>query len=91
MSRTYRWFQPRKEDTGWHAKDAAKVRRAKARRAHKSDLATARSLQALANVTRDADTAEKARKDATFFFRQHRLSQKGRMFKTRRNGHRRKR
>lgn len=68
-----KWFSPSKENTGWHAKDPAKVRRAKARRSHKTDLATARSLQALANVTRDKRTAEIAQKDATYFFRQHRL------------------
>ena len=69
-----RWFKITTTDTGWHWKDPAKVRRAKARRAHKTDLATGRSLQALANVMRrtSPEVSETARKDATFFFKQHR-------------------
>jgi len=56
----------------WHKDESADVRRANALKAHKGDeLATARALQALANVTTDAETAELAKADADYFFAQH--------------------
>jgi len=53
----------------WHKDETAEVRRANALKAYKGDeLATARALQALANVTTDADTARLAKSDADYFF-----------------------
>jgi len=56
----------------WHKDLPAEVRRANALEAHKGDeLATARALQALANVTTDAETARLAKADADYFFSKH--------------------
>jgi hypothetical protein len=53
----------------WHKDESAGTRRSNALAAHKGDeLATARALQALANVTTDAGTARLARADADYFF-----------------------
>lgn len=62
------WYEP-KVEMNWHKTDAQKTRRARALRAHGGDvLATARALQALANVTSDSPTEREARKDARYFF-----------------------
>jgi len=67
------WFDPQVE-TGWEKGLSPAVRRAKVLRAHRGDeLASARGLQALANVSTDRETASKAGSDAKFFFRQHRI------------------
>jgi len=66
-----RWFRPSIE-TGWSKDLPMNLRRARTLRAHKQDkLATARSLNALANVTTDKRTERLARADAKYFFREH--------------------
>jgi hypothetical protein len=56
----------------WGKDLPAGARRANALKAHKGDeLATARALQALANVTTDAETARLAKTDADYFFSKH--------------------
>ncbi len=56
----------------WHKDKPASVRRANALKAHQGDeLATARALQALANVTTDPETAKLAKADADYFFEKH--------------------
>lgn len=64
-----RFFNPQVR-TGWRKDQPAALRRAKSLKAHKKDmLATARSLQSLANVTIDKETRKAARSDAQYFFR----------------------
>jgi hypothetical protein len=66
-----RFYHPDVE-MDWHKDDSAEVRRSHALEAHGGDkLATARALQALANVTTDDKTAELAKKDADYFFKRH--------------------
>jgi len=66
------WFEP-KTHTGWEKEQSQKVRRAKVLKAHKGDeLASARSMQTLANVSTDRDTARKASEDADYFYMLHR-------------------
>ena len=66
-----KWYEHNVE-MNWHKDEPAGVRRANAREAHKGDrLATARSLQALANVTADPETREVAKSDADYFFAKH--------------------
>jgi hypothetical protein len=63
-----KWYEHNVE-MNWHKDEPAEVRRANALNAHKGDkLATARALQALANVTTDAKTAGLAKSDADYFF-----------------------
>lgn len=69
-----KFFQPTVH-TGWEHDMPMKTRRAKALRAHGGDrLATARGLQALANVSKTSSpkTSREARKDARYFFETHR-------------------
>lgn len=66
-----KWYQHTVE-MNWHKVDPAEVRRGNALRAHKGDeLATARALQALANVTTDPETGKLAKTDADYFFAKH--------------------
>lgn len=66
------WFEPGVK-TGWEKGQPESVRRAKVLKAHKGDeLASARSMQALSNITTDRETASKAGRDAKYFYRQHR-------------------
>ena len=66
-----KWYQHNVE-MNWHKDEPAEVRRANALKAHKGDnLATARTLQALANVTTDPETSELAKNDADYFFAKH--------------------
>ena len=66
-----RWYHPTVE-TGWRKTDTAETRRRKALRAHGGDeLAAARGLQSLANVTLDTATKRLARADALYFYRRH--------------------
>jgi hypothetical protein len=52
-----------------HKDQSDAVRRANSLKAHGADkLATARALQALANVTTDKETAKLAKMDADYFF-----------------------
>ena len=56
----------------WHKEMPESTRRANALAAHKGDeLATARSLQALSNVTTDAETKRLTKADAEYFFAKH--------------------
>lgn len=72
MTRKVKWFKPRSKQTGWKKTLSARARRRKAIKTHKSFLSAGRSLQALANVTKDKETRKKAKADAEFFFEQHR-------------------
>ena len=66
-----KWYQHNVE-MNWHKDEPAKVRRANALKAHKGDeLATARALQALSNVTTDPETSKLAKTDADCFFARH--------------------
>jgi hypothetical protein len=63
-----KFYHP-KVEMHWHKNQPAEVRRANALKAHNGDkLATARALQALANVTTDIETAKLAKIDANYFF-----------------------
>lgn len=63
-----RWYNPQVE-TGWRKNESPRTRRMKSLRAHGHDLlATARSLQALSNVTTDKTTKRLAAQDARYFF-----------------------
>jgi hypothetical protein len=63
-----KFFNP-KVHTGWHKTQSATYRRRLSLKAHKSDyLATARSLQALSNTTRDKQTKVLSKRDANYFF-----------------------
>lgn len=67
-----KWFKPG-IPMGWKKDMLVGERRQTALMAHKGDkLATARALNALANVTADKETEREARKDAQYFFRQYR-------------------
>jgi len=67
-----KWFE-HKVDMNWGKDMAAETRRANALKAHTGDLlATGRALQALANVTTDAETATAAKADADYFFAKNR-------------------
>jgi hypothetical protein len=69
--RNNRWFQPG-EPLNWEKTDSQATRRRNALRSRKGDyLATARALQALANVTRDKMTKIRAHSDALYFYAQH--------------------
>ena len=53
----------------WHKEDSEETRRTNALKAHGGDeLATARALQELANVTTDPETKKLAKVDADYFF-----------------------
>lgn len=66
-----KWYNPEKQDTGWHKGDPPTTRRRRALAAHKTHLSTARSMQALANVTRDPSTKRVAQADANYFYKMH--------------------
>lgn len=70
--KTERWFQPGKS-LGWE-KDMSQTQRRKVALASRKGnlLSTARALQSLSNVTKDAETARKARADAKYFYDQYR-------------------
>ena len=66
-----RWFEPSVR-TGWQKDMPMAKRRRLVKSAHKGDLlASARSMQALANVTTDRETRVKAQADANYFFKLH--------------------
>jgi uncharacterized protein YkwD len=66
-----KFYHP-KVEMHWHKDQSAEMRRANALKAHNgNELATARALQALANVTTDAETAKMAKADADYFFFKH--------------------
>jgi hypothetical protein len=66
-----KFYHP-KVEMHWHKDQSPDVRRVNALKAHEGDeLATARALQALANVTTDIQTAKLAKSDADYFFFKH--------------------
>jgi hypothetical protein len=72
MVQRKKWYVPQTKHTGWSKRDPAEVRRRKMLAAHKHDkLATARSLQALSNITQDDKTKELAAQDSRYFYRLH--------------------
>lgn len=73
-----RWYTP-KVHMGWR-KDVPQAERIrKALSTHKGDLlATARSLQALSNVTADVETKRKAKRDASLLFTRYLSRKRGR-------------
>lgn len=75
-----KWYKP-KVHSGWSKHMTPRGRRVKALRSHKRDyLATARSLQALANVNAgkkgDKQTARLAALDARYFYKMHEKTKK---------------
>ena len=76
-----RWFHP-KIHSGWDKRMETEERRALMLKAHKGNyLATARALQALANVNSgprgDSGTNYVAGIDARYFFRAHKIRTRG--------------
>ena len=66
-----KFYHP-KVEMHWHKDQSVEVRRANALKAHNcNELATARALQALANVTTDPETGKLAKTDADYFFAKH--------------------
>lgn len=71
-----KWFHPQIH-TGWEKDLPVVERRKKVLDAYKGDaLASARSLQALSNVTQDLETKKQARKDALYFYQENSARQK---------------
>lgn len=68
-TKTEKWFKPSNTPLNWHKDDLPRTRRIKALQSRKGDLlATARALNALANVTREKSVKKLARIDAQYFF-----------------------
>ncbi len=71
-----RWYE-HKVETGWEKGMPTMKRRRLVLRAHKGDyLASGRAMQALVNVTTDKPTRVRARSDALYFFREHKIRSK---------------
>jgi hypothetical protein len=65
------WWQIKPLNSGWHKDLKPAERRKKMLKAHGYDrLATARALNQLGNVSRDASTRRAARADAKYFFKE---------------------
>ncbi len=74
MATKTKWFEPNSKSLDWHKEDSQTTRRRNALRSRKGNfLATARALQALANVTTDEQTEQKARSDAKYFFHRYHM------------------
>lgn len=74
-----KWIQdiPKGEPTGWRKADTQATRRRIVLKSRHGDLlAAARSMNLLANKTRDPDTKRKARGDARYFYGKYRRSRK---------------
>jgi hypothetical protein len=70
-----KWFHP-KVDTGWDKDMLPETRRELMLKAHGGDvLASAKAMQALANVTRDNKTRYEAQQDARYFYKMHKRAQ----------------
>jgi len=64
-----KWFVPSNRPLNWSKDDSQSVRRKNALLARRGDyIKVARALQALANVSADAETARKAKADARYFY-----------------------
>lgn len=62
----------------WSKDDGQTTRRANALKSRRGNyLKAARALQALANVTRDEETARKAKADARYFYMKYQKEKKG--------------
>lgn len=65
------WYNPEVK-MDWHKDMSMQERRKNALKTHNGDeLATARALQALANVTTDVETSRAAQEDARYFYQHH--------------------
>jgi len=65
-----KWFEPSERSLNWSKGDSPTTRRRKALKARwNSPLKAARALRALANVTKDAETKQKAQSDASYFYK----------------------
>jgi len=65
------WYKPGVK-MGWEKGMSVSKRRSKALKAHRgSELATARALQALSNVSTDKATKREAKRDADYFSKLH--------------------
>ena len=65
-----KWFKPSPRKLNWSKEDTQARRRDNALKArYDNPLKAGRALQALSNVTKDAETKRKARADAQYFFR----------------------
>jgi hypothetical protein len=70
-NRVVKWFHP-KVHTGWHKEQSLAYRRRLVRESHGGNyLTSAKSLLALANVSKDSATRKAARADANYFFKMH--------------------
>jgi len=68
-----KWFKPEVTDTGWDKDLPADTRRALMLKAHGGDeLAAARAVQALSNITKDRETRKDAQADADYFYQAYR-------------------
>jgi len=77
------WFEPGVE-TGWEKGMPRERRRRLVLEAHKGDeLASAKAMQALANVSTDRETKREARADAVHFFSEYRSHPPGIMGRSR--------
>ncbi len=64
-----KWYKP-KGHSGWKKSQSPEYRRRLVLKAHKhSYLSAGRSMQALANVTKDKPTEKAASADARYFFK----------------------
>ena len=71
-----KWYSSGKP-LNWSKKDSQTTRRREALRARKGDyLATARALQALANVTTDPETRRKSEGDSHYFLKMYHVKKK---------------
>ena len=71
-----KWFEPGRS-TGWSKDDSQAVRRRTILSSRRGNyLKAARALQALANVTKDNETARKAHSDALYFYGMHNKGKK---------------
>jgi hypothetical protein len=69
-----KWFEARGKSLNWHKEDSQTARRRNALSSRKGHyLNTARALQALANITKDAETKRKAQGDAKYFFHRYHM------------------
>ena len=68
-----KWFPTKdRTHTGWEKSMPMDKRRRLVLKAHGRDyLASARGLQALANVTKDSETKQKAKADAKYFYNEY--------------------
>ena len=74
-----RWIKdvPQGKSTGWRKTDSQATRRKIVLKSRHNDLlATARSMNFLANKTHDPDTKRKARGDARYFYGKYNRSKK---------------